>query len=474
MSDLLSADHCRLATRSRVTATICTVLALSACAETRIPVTTVLARPLEQEMPVYQPPPDDTGRPQAPTVENPTAAISLRDAVALALLHSPELATFAWETRAREARIVQAGKPPNPIVGAVAEDINVSRQPGSGLDRVIQPQATVQLSQIIELGGKRTARQQLATLNRELAAWDYEAARIEVLTQVTRAFVDVLAAQELVALTTRTTKLVEEVRQSVGARVVAGVVSPIEQTRAEVVLAAARVELDRATRLLDASRRRLVSFWGTSEPRFQAAVGDLAVRPQPPSLTELTTRVAENPDLARWASEISQRRAALALEQAKRVPDVTVMVGYRRYTDIESDAVIFGASIPLPIFDRNEGGIAEAENRLAKAYEEQRAAQARISAALAEAYRALSSADQEVTTLQSAVLPGSRQTFEAISEGYRSGKFGYLDVLDAQRTLIGASGQYLRTLADYHKAVADVERLTGTPLNVSTPTTTKE
>jgi cobalt-zinc-cadmium efflux system outer membrane protein len=418
-------------------------------------------------MPVYQPVPGDPGRVQAPAVENPTAAISLREAVALALLHSPELATFAWEARARESRIVQAGKIPNPVVGVLAEDLEVSRLAGNGNSQIVQTQATVQLSQIIELGGKRTARLNLAVLNRELATWDYEAARIDVLTQVTRAFVDVLAAQELVALTTRTTKLVEEVQQSVSARVTAGVVSPIEQTRAEVALAAARVELDRATRLLDASRKRLVAFWGASEPGFQAVVGDLAVRPQPPSFAELSTRVSENPDLARWASEIAQRQASLAVEQSKRVPDVTAIAGYRRFTDADRNALVVGLSIPLPVFDRNEGAISEARDRLAKAYEEQRATQARVTTALAEAYRVLSSTHQEVLTLQAAVLPGSQQTFEAISEGYRLGKFGYLDVLDAQRTLISASGQYLRALADYHKAVADVERLTGAPLTTS-------
>lgn len=468
MSDFASVDYCRAALRSRVVA-LCVALTLSACAETRIPVTTVRARPLGHEMPVYQPPLGDSGRLQAPALENPTAAISLRDAVALALLQSPELATFAWEMRAREARIIQAGKPPNPVVGVLAEDLEVSRLTGNGSSQVVQTQATIQLSQIIELGGKRTARQNLATLNRELAAWDYEAARIEVLTQVTRAFVDVLAAQELVALTTRTTKLVEEVQQSVEARVTAGVVSPIEQTRAEVALASARVESDRATRLLDASRRRLAAFWGASEPRFQAAIGDLAVRPQPPSLAELHTRVTANPDLARWASEIAQRHASLALEQTKRVPDVTAIAGYRRFTDADRNALIVGLSIPLPLFDRNEGGIEEAKNRLAKAHEEQRATQGRITVALAEAHRVLSSAHQEVSALQSTVLPGSQQTFAAVSEGYRLGKFGYLDVLDAQRTLISASGQYLRALADYHKAVADVERLTGTPLQANTP-----
>ena len=123
-----------------------------------------------------------------------------------------------------------------------------------------------------------------------------------------------------------------------------------------------------------------------------------------------------------------------------------------------------GASIPLPFFDRNRGGIEEARSRLAKVHEERRAAQARVAAALADAYAALASAHDEVTALRSAVLPGSQQTFDAVSEGYRLGRFGYLDVLESQRTLIGAGSQYLRALSDYHKAIANVERLIGAPL----------
>ena len=69
-----------------------------------------------------------------------------------------------------------------------------------------------------------------------------------------------------------------------------------------------------------------------------------------------------------------------------------------------------------------------------------------------------------MNALRSAVLPGAQQAFDAVTEGYRLGKFGFLDVLDAQRTLIAGGGQYLRALSDYHKAAADVERLIGTPL----------
>ena len=105
---------------------------------------------------------------------------------------------------------------------------------------------------------------------------------------MSRAFTDVLAAQETVALTEETTRLVEQVQQSVGARVVAGVVSPIEETRASVALAAVRVESARARRGLEASRTRLALLWGSPTPAFTAVVGDLKAEPAPlPPLSAL-------------------------------------------------------------------------------------------------------------------------------------------------------------------------------------------
>jgi cobalt-zinc-cadmium efflux system outer membrane protein len=99
--------------------------------------------------------------------------------------------------------------------------------------------------------------------------------------------------------------------------------------------------------------------------------------------------------------------------------------------------------MPLPVFDRNQGRIQEAEHRLSKAEQDMRNTEVRITTALNTAYQAL----------------------DAAREGYRLGKFGFLDVLDAQRTLFGAKNQYLMALANYHKSVADVERLVGSGMN---------
>jgi outer membrane protein, heavy metal efflux system len=439
------------------------VLASAACAEKTIAPVAPAPTPIARDLPVYAPSGDAAAVSPA---ANPTGPLSLRDAVSLALLHNPELAAFAWEIRVQEARTLQAGRPPNPVVGVLLEDIGASGL-GSGPQGVVQPQTTIQLSQLIELGGKRAARQQLAALNRDLAAWDYETARIDVLTRVTDSFVDVLAAQELVSLTEQTTQLVAQTAEAVGLRVTAGVVSPIEETKAEVALASVRIEAERARRTVDANRRRLASLWGSGEATFTAVVGDLRAVPALPPLVQLKAQLENNPDLARWAVEIAQRKAEVTLEESKRVPDVTVNAGYRRFTDVDSNALIVGATIALPIFDKNRAGVEAARGRVNKAYAEQRAIEMRVTFALAEAYRALSSAHAELTGVRTAVLPGAQQAFEAISEGYRLGRFGYLDVLDAQRTFVSAGGQYLRALAEYHKAAAALERLMGAPLTTA-------
>lgn len=428
--------------------------------------------PLRSDLPVYRPSGAESGRASQRTVENPTGQISLRDALALALMQSPELAAFAWEVRASEARILQVSRPPNPTISTLVQDLG-GNTGFTGAADPIQLQATIEMSQLIELGGKRAARRRLAATSRDLAAWDYETARIDVLTSVTRTYLDVLASQQAVTLSEETMRVVEQVQQSVELRVSAGVVSPIEQTKANVALAMVRIESDRARRRLDADRRQLAALWGSSEARFQSVTGDLTALPPVPSFAELQERLSQNPDLARWAAEIAQREAALAVEQSKRVPDVTVSGGYRRYPEINTSAFVIGASIELPLFDRNRGGVQEARDRVSKAYEEHRAAQARVTARLADAYRALATAKDEVSTIASSVLPGARSAFEAVAEGYRLGKFAYLDVLDAQRTLVSVGGQHLRALSEYHKAAADVERLIGVPLDaIATPPAT--
>ncbi|MDP2246848.1 MAG: TolC family protein, partial [Nitrosomonadales bacterium] len=123
--------------------------------------------------------------------------------------------------------------------------------------------------------------------------------------------------------------------------------------------------------------------------------------------------------------------------------------------------VILGLSVPIPLFDRNQGNLQEAVSRKYKAQDELTALRSRLGLSLASQYERLNAARQAVTSLQTEILPGAQSAFEAANKGFTAGKFDFLDVLDAQRTLFQAQSQYIQVLLEAHQAVAEIERILG-------------
>lgn len=458
-------------------------------------------------------------------------ALSLADVIVRVLEHNPTLAAFAWDIRAAEARRIQAALRPNPELAVEVEGIRVGSRPRNratsrslglgfddgapsveaGLSREStesqggafgEAELTISLSQVVELGGKRARRLALADRDREAAAWDYEIARADALEEAAAAFVAALAAQERVGLERESVRLAEQVLETVAARVDAGRASPIEAHKSETALSVTRLAFDRSERDYASARTTLSALWGEVPATFEQVTGDLyAVRPIP-DLEPLLAQIEKNPDVKRWSAEMEKRQAAIALERAKGKPDVTLDLGLRlsgapdersKGWSVGTDGILFGDSrsesrrdgdtslvvgfsVPLPLFDRNQGSIQEAEHLAAKGAEESRATDVRLRAGLMESHQSLANAHDAVTTLREKVLPEAAATLAAVQEGYRQGKFGFLDVLDAQRTLFDAQNEYLDAVADYHRGVARMERLIGDPLwpDVMAPSAYKE
>lgn len=410
-------------------------------------------------------PPRDPDSPSAqpPPPPDPTGDLGIADAMALTLLDSPELAVFAWDIRAQEAALIQAALYPNPQLAVEIEDFG-----GSGdFSGFGASETTIALGQTILLGGKLSKRVAVARLERDLAGWDYEAARVDTLTRLARAFVQTLADQERLALAQEIEALAHRIFSAVSERVEAGKVSPVDRTRARIELAQATLDRQRAQRTLTAARHRLAANWGSVSPGFDRAVGELNRVRAPPPVEELAGRLQHNPDLARWATELALRRAVFSLARADRVPDVTLFAGPKLLQGTNETSFTAGASIPLPLLNRNQGGILEARVRHAQAGTLRRAAEVRVRTDLAASHQALDAAYVEILAIRDDVEPSARAAFEAAEEAFRQGKIGVLELLDSQRTLFGVRRQYVDALAAYHQAVIAVERLIGSPLHES-------
>jgi cobalt-zinc-cadmium efflux system outer membrane protein len=192
--------------------------------------------------------------------------------------------------------------------------------------------------------------------------------------------------------------------------------------------------------------------------------GDLELPARIPDVDTLLGELGHNPDIARWQSEHGERTATLALEEAQRVPDVTLGAGGRYFNDNEDAALVFEVSVPLPIFDRNAGAIAAAKARVEKGRAEARAAAVAATAALRAAHARLVSAHEQAVALREHVIADAEASRRNALGGYRSGGLRLLDVLDTQRMVFELRAEYLDALEEFHVAAADIERLTARPL----------
>ena len=394
-----------------------------------------------------------------PEMAEPAGELTLRQALALALTRSPELAAVSYDIRIGEARILQAKLLPNPEAEFTSENIAGSGEySGANLS-----ENTLLLGQLIELGGKRRARVREAASGRDLAGFDYETKKREVFLKTAQDFIDVLALQRRVAINEQLVRLANDFIPVVVKRIEAGKASNLEKTRFDVAIGSARIDLEQAKHDLVAARQRLASRWGSLKPRFASVVGNLDATPATASLDVLAGRLAANPRLARFGAEVAQREAALAREKAAAVPDVTLRAGGRQINEANDTTAVLGFSVPLPLWNRNQGNIRAARERIDRADAEQAAVAAELMTELTEGYENIERARAAITILRENVLPGSEEALKATTEGFEAGRFSYLDVLEARRTTGAARTQYLQAITDYHKALHVVEALTADP-----------
>lgn len=398
--------------------------------------------------------------------------LTLRDAALLTLQRNPELAAFAKEKRALEGATLQAGLLPNPELSVNVENMG-NIQPLTGsinseksiAQEVTQQMSSIRIYQLIELGGKRAARVSAALLGETLAEQDYEVRRVELIARVANVFTEVLAGQARLQLAEESQQLAQKVVSAVAKRVQAGKVPPIEETRAEVAFSTTEIELEQAQRDLAAARNRLTLLWGNSTPQFTKALGNLESAIVLPNFEALAERALASPMALRAMKNIEQRKALLDVEQTKRIPNLTVQAGVVNHAVIGGNTAVAAVIIPLPLFDRNQGNILQAHQRVDKAIDEQAALELRLRTELTQAYEALSAAQRETRILRDKIIPAARSTFEVINKGYELGKFGFLEVLDAQRTLFQNQILYVRALANYQRLVNEIERLIAAPID---------
>lgn len=224
-----------------------------------------------------------------------------------------------------------------------------------------------------------------------------------------------------------------------------------------------KADRERAKAALASARRELAVLMGDTTPKFSVVSGRLDVTGRPPTFQSVVAAIDANPQLVRWTAVYAQRNAELLLARLKPYPDVRLSAGWRHFNDTRDDAVRLTLSVPIPLFDQNQGNILSAQENLAKVRAEREANRNTLIVVAGRAYDSLQGSLRELAVLRETAIPKARQASDAISDGYGQGRFSLLEVLDAQSSLTQARLREQEALQNFHVAVATIEGLVGNP-----------
>jgi len=401
--------------------------------------------------------------------------LTMRDALGRALAANPRLTAAERDVGIATGLKVQAGALPNPNLS-----FELDNALGSGPFKGLQSaETTLQLSQLVELGGKREARLAAGDAAIGTAVWQRRATRLEVLSETAIAFIAVVSAQRRIQLFDEQISSLEQLIPLLQKRVQEGASSPAETLRAQVAADLFRVDRERAKTQLATARRDLAILMGDSIPRFGAAAGRLAVIGQPPPFQSVVQAIEANPQLMRWTAVTAQRNADLILARLKRIPDVQISAGWRHFQETvefsggqprqftNDNAVRLGVSVPLPIFDQNAGNIIAAEDALAKTGAERAINKLVLISVAGRAYDAVNGSLAELKLLRTSVIPNARGALETIQSGYLQGRFTLLELLDVRGSVLQALLREQEALQNFHIAVATIEGLVANPFSLA-------
>ncbi len=390
---------------------------------------------------------------EAPALTAVAAPYTLEQAVAAAGGSAPAVQAAQAGVEAAQAGRRVASLRPNPTIQTQVENIA-----GSGAYSGFRSaESTVSVAIPIELGGKRSARIAVADAQTDRALLVSAITKADIRLQVTQLYVEAVAAERRVQTARDQSRIAGDAANAARVRVQAGRASPIEEQRANVAKINADAELVRTIRLAQSSRANLErrvgqpmggpldTAWLESLPRGYGPE-------MPPSAAGTLALAAAGADLA-----IADANVRLANSQ--RVPNLEAGPGLRRLSGTNDTALIFTVTMPIPIFNSGKASVAQAQAQRNQAEAQKRMTALDVEQAITDAQTAASNAAVTAQTATGPALEAAQEAARIARIGYREGKFGQLDLLDAERTLSETRLAAIDALASYQNARAQLERL---------------
>jgi cobalt-zinc-cadmium efflux system outer membrane protein len=400
---------------------------------------------------------------------DPTQGTSSAELVRRALLSNGELAAARLEIERARARLRQAGLRPNPTIDFSQTTGGLTGSPG-------ERDTSIGITLPLEVSGQRARRIDVAQA--ELEASEAEVADRErrLTGEVLEAYAEALAALRELQITEGLNDIDVQTASYVQVRVNEGESAPIELSLLQVEVDRLKSRRALVEGRLQAALLKLKSVAGISPDEPLRLREDLASPSQtpPPGSIEAAVDVAlrTRPDLrlARLTEEAA--RAGLRLAQVQARPDVALSTKYSQDQTIFNDTPVgpirnrdklltFGVSVSLPVFNRNQGGKAEAAVAITQAQKRREFLEQVVKAEVRSAYARYEAANRALAAFESGVIARSTDNIRRIRAAYQLGEYRVSDLLAEQRRLLDSQRDFTETLSERYKALSDIQLAIG-------------
>lgn len=387
------------------------------------------------------------------TAAEPSGALGLDDLIRMGLERNPRLAQVGFSIDAARGRAVQAGLYPNPTVSANFDELGDVQGPG-GINTVPL------VSQEIVTAGKLKLNRRAADREVNQAALHLAAQRFVLFAEIRQNYFEVLLLQRRVEILDEVVKLAEQSVETTQKLLGAKQVARLDLVQLEVDLERYRAEREATARELPGAFRRLAAVVGVHSLPNTPLAGSVDA-PVPDYNLEPAQQfvLSEHPDVRSALVGVDRAHLLLKRAQVEPIPNVTVGAGYVRQNQNKSDDWTIGVSVPVPLWNRNQGNIQAAQAQVAEAIQEVGRVENDLIERLATAFQDFAAARERAVRYRTAILPRARETFELSLKAYQGGQFEYLRVLEAQRSLAQARLEFVRAQGDSWKSASVISGL---------------
>lgn len=346
--------------------------------------------------------------------------------------------------------------------------LNLSMENFSGSNSYegdVKKETTLSLSKVLEMGSKAEHRGNVARSQYNMMLNEQDMKRLDVLAEATRRFIHVVVDQHRLNIAKEKVTLVERSYRVIKKSVDAGISPRGELRRISITRARTGVELEHAEHELKTSRLKLATTWGETRVNFASAKADLFLLTVPVAFSSIEQQLVRNPELIRLANNQRLLEAQLNLAHSKRSPDIEINAGVRQFKETNDDAFIFSAKIPFGLNSRAEAGIERQRLLNEQVPYEQQKQKLALYENLYEVYQELLHAYEAVKVYREKIIPEAEKALLDYEKGYVRGRYSFLELKDAQTTLLNARLQAVMSAANYHRYKIEIDRLTGSGLD---------